>query len=170
MTHDDNCENTWLATPVARHIWETKYRWLKGGKAPEAGIEETWQRVARTAAAAEPAEQDHWEAAFYEVLRGFRFLPGGRILAGAGTERRITLFNCFVMGLIEDDMESIFEALKEGALTMQAAAWATTFPPCVQGTAWPGQPAASLLARYPSCISGTPCALRCCPPVHAVAP
>ncbi|MGB5260447.1 MAG: adenosylcobalamin-dependent ribonucleoside-diphosphate reductase, partial [Gammaproteobacteria bacterium] len=33
---------------------------------------------------------------------------------------RVTLFNCFVMGLIEDDMEGIFEALKEGALTMQA--------------------------------------------------
>ena len=66
------------------------------------------QRVARTAAAVEPAEQDRWEAAFYEVLRGFRFLPGGRILAGAGTARRVTLFNCFVMGLIEDDMESIF--------------------------------------------------------------
>lgn len=120
MTHDDNCENSWLATPVARHIWETKYRWLKEGRIPEAGIEETWQRVARTAAAVESAEQDRWEEAFYEVLCGFRFLPGGRILAGAGTARRVTLFNCFVMGLIEDDMESIFEALKEGALTMQA--------------------------------------------------
>jgi ribonucleoside-diphosphate reductase alpha chain len=112
--------NSWLSTPIARHIWQTKYRWLERGKVPEAGIEETWQRVARTAAAVEPAGQDHWEARFFEILRGFRFLPGGRILAGAGTDRRVTLFNCFVMGLIEDDMESIFEALKEGALTMQA--------------------------------------------------
>jgi ribonucleoside-diphosphate reductase alpha chain len=111
---------SWLTTPIARHIWETKYRWLTAGKVPEAGIEETWQRVARTLAAAEPAAQDRWETAFYAVLRDFRFLPGGRILAGAGTDRRVTLFNCFVMGLIEDDMESIFEALKEGALTMQA--------------------------------------------------
>ena len=93
---------------------------MKGGQALEAGIEETWQRVARTAALVEPAEQDDWEARFVEVLGGFRFLPGGRILAGAGIDRRITLFNCFVMGLIKDDMESIFEALKEGALTMQA--------------------------------------------------
>ena len=93
---------------------------MKGGQALEAGIEETWQRVARTAALVEPAEQDDWEARFFEVLGGFRFLPGGRILAGAGIDRRITLFNCFVMGLIKDDMESIFEALKEGALTMQA--------------------------------------------------
>ncbi|MEN8108186.1 MAG: adenosylcobalamin-dependent ribonucleoside-diphosphate reductase [Pseudomonadota bacterium] len=111
---------SWLTTPIARHIWETKYRWQEGSKVAETGIEETWQRVARTAAAVESAEQDHWEARFSEILCGFRFLPGGRILAGAGTDRRVTLFNCFVMGLIEDDMESIFEALKEGALTMQA--------------------------------------------------
>jgi ribonucleoside-diphosphate reductase alpha chain len=120
MMRDDDSNHAWLTTPIARHIWETKYRWLKGDKVPEASIEESWQRVARTVAAAEPAEQGRWGTAFYEVLRGFRFLPGGRILAGAGTDRRVTLFNCFVMGLIEDDMESIFEALKEGALTMQA--------------------------------------------------
>lgn len=109
-----------LTTPIARHIWETRYRWQTEGKAAEAGIEESWRRVARTAAAAEPAGQDRWEAGFSEILDDFRFLPGGRILAGAGTDHRVTLFNCFVMGLIEDDMEGIFEALKEGALTMQA--------------------------------------------------
>jgi ribonucleoside-diphosphate reductase alpha chain len=48
-----------------------------------------------------------------------RFLPGGRILAGAGTDLDVTLFNCFVMGRIDDSMEGIFDALKEGALTMQ---------------------------------------------------
>ncbi len=52
-------------------------------------------------------------------MRGFRFLPGGRILAGAGTDREVTLLNCFVMGPIDDSMEGIFDALKEGALTMQ---------------------------------------------------
>ena len=49
----------------------------------------------------------------------FRFLPAGRIIAGAGTERRVTLFNCFVMGDIEDDLGSIFPHLREAALTMQ---------------------------------------------------
>ncbi len=33
--------------------------------------------------------------------------------------RNVTLFNCFVMGRIEDDMASIFENVKEAALTMQ---------------------------------------------------
>jgi len=83
-------------------------------------IDDSWQRVAGTAAAVETADQALWEARFLEILQGFRFLPGGRILAGAGTGRRVTLFNCFVMGAIEDDLEHIFEALKEGALTMQA--------------------------------------------------
>src|SRR3546814_12482551 len=51
-------------------------------------------------------------------MEGYRFLPAGRILAGAGTGRTVTLFNCFVMGTIPDSMEGIFESLKEAALTM----------------------------------------------------
>jgi ribonucleoside-diphosphate reductase alpha chain len=113
-------DSPWLATPIARHIWQTKYRWVRGGLVQDQGIEDTWQRVARAAASVEAVDPDAWTAGFYEVLQGFRFLPGGRILAGAGTDRRVTLFNCFVMGLIEDDMEGIFESLKEAALTMQA--------------------------------------------------
>jgi ribonucleoside-diphosphate reductase alpha chain len=113
-------DSPWLATAIARHIWQTKYRWVRGGLVQDQGIEDTWQRVARTAASVEAVDADAWTAGFYEVLQGFRFLPGGRILAGAGTDRRVTLFNCFVMGLIEDDMEGIFESLKEAALTMQA--------------------------------------------------
>jgi ribonucleoside-diphosphate reductase alpha chain len=40
-------------------------------------------------------------------------------LAGTGTERDVTLFYCFVMDAIPDDMNGIFESLKEAALTMQ---------------------------------------------------
>ena len=66
-------EKSWLTTPIARHIWETRYRWMKDGKPLEAGIEQTWQRVARTAALVELAEQDRWEARFFEVLGDFHF-------------------------------------------------------------------------------------------------
>ena len=52
-------------------------------------------------------------------MADFAFLPAGRILAGAGTGRAVTLFNCFVMGRIEDDLSSIFDNVKEAALTMQ---------------------------------------------------
>jgi ribonucleoside-diphosphate reductase alpha chain len=70
-------------------------------------------------AQAEPTQRSGWEQRFCEALQDFRFLPGGRILAGAGMNRRVTLFNCFVMGEIEDSLEGIFTALKEGAMTMQ---------------------------------------------------
>jgi ribonucleoside-diphosphate reductase alpha chain len=103
---------------ISRHIWETKYRFVDPEGRTESGIEDTWRRVAQTVAAAE-RDPVHWARVFYEALSDFRFLPGGRILAGAGTGRRVTLFNCFVMGRIEDSMDGIFEALKEGALTMQ---------------------------------------------------
>jgi len=82
-------------------------------------IEDSWRRIARALAAVEPADHDLWEGRFYDILKGFRFLPGGRIQAGAGTGRNVTLFNCFVMGAIEDSMEGIFRALREGAITMQ---------------------------------------------------
>ncbi|MDZ7596322.1 MAG: adenosylcobalamin-dependent ribonucleoside-diphosphate reductase [Thiobacillus sp.] len=99
---------------ISRHVWTTRYRALG-----EVDIDASWRRVANAIAAAESGEHEQWAGRFYRLLDGFRFLPGGRILAGAGTGQRVTLFNCFVMGEIADDLTSIFEALKEGALTMQ---------------------------------------------------
>ncbi|MBI3432470.1 MAG: adenosylcobalamin-dependent ribonucleoside-diphosphate reductase [Hydrogenophilales bacterium] len=99
---------------ISRHIWETRYR-----AADEADIRASWRRVAQAIALAEASECAQWAERFAALLEDFRFLPGGRILAGAGTGHRVTLFNCFVMGEIADDLEHIFEALKEGALTMQ---------------------------------------------------
>jgi len=106
-------------TPIAEHIWRTRYR-LVTSDAAEAGIEDTWRRVSGALADVETRNRETWEARFYDILSDFRFLPGGRILAGAGSGRRVTLFNCFAMGIVRDHMESIFEGLKEGALTMQA--------------------------------------------------
>lgn len=120
MSVNAPAETSWLATPIARHTWEAKYRWTEGGTPRDSDISATWRRVARHAASAEPVDRQAWEDRFYAILRGFRFLPGGRILAGAGTGRHVTLFNCFVMGPIGDDMEAIFDSLQEGALTMRA--------------------------------------------------
>ncbi len=104
---------------ISQQIWDMKYR-LKGpdGTPVDKTIEETWARVARALAAVE-ADPAAWEPRFLDILRDFRFLPAGRIFAGAGAERRVTLFNCFVMGTIPDDMSGIFEHLREAALTMQ---------------------------------------------------
>jgi len=105
--------------PVSQQIWDMKYR-LKGvdGRPVDKTIAETWRRVAANLAAVEE-DPSHWEQRFFDAMEDFRFLPAGRILSGAGTERDVTLFNCFVMGDIPDDMAGIFEGLKEAALTMQ---------------------------------------------------
>jgi ribonucleoside-diphosphate reductase alpha chain len=104
---------------ISHDVWAAKYRLQDENGPVEKSIEETWQRIARSLVAAESGDRARWEARFEQALADFRFLPGGRIYAGAGTNRRVTLFNCFVMGTIEDAMDGIFDALKEGALTMQ---------------------------------------------------
>jgi len=105
-------------TPLSEHIWKSKYRYTHGPTVSDKDICDTWRRVAGAVAAIEN-QPDVWQPAFYEILAGYRFLPGGRILASAGTSKRVTLFNCFVMGPILDSMDSIFDSLKETALTMQ---------------------------------------------------
>jgi len=106
-------------TGLSRHIWQTKYCYAPEGVAAESDPGESWRRIARALAGAEGGAAGRWEQAFYAALDGFRFLPGGRIQSGAGTGRRVTLYNCFVMGPIEDTIDGIFAALREGALTMQ---------------------------------------------------
>src|SRR3954468_15689989 len=96
-----------------------KYRLKAPDGAPvDRTLEESWWRVARALAAPERDPALHAQA-FYDALKDFQFLPAGRILAGAGAQRTVTLFNCFVMGEIPDDMSGIFEHLREAALTMQ---------------------------------------------------
>lgn len=109
----------YIHTDISQHIWEIKYRYKDKNNVYDSSIEDTWRRVATSLAKIESNNHDYWLQQFFGILEDFKFLPGGRILAGAGTKHRVTLFNCFVMGVISDSMESIFENLKEAALTMQ---------------------------------------------------
>ncbi len=109
---------------ISQQIWDMKYR-LKGpangaiaGEPIDKTIEDTWRRVARAVAVPE-RDPERWAERFYEAMSDFRFLPAGRVVAGAGAGRQVTLFNCFVMGAIPDDMGGIFAHLREAALTMQ---------------------------------------------------
>jgi ribonucleoside-diphosphate reductase alpha chain len=105
--------------PIAEQIWDMKYRLKEADGTPiDTSVEDTWRRIARALAVVEK-DPILWEERFYTALEGFKFLPAGRITAGAGTGRAVTLFNCFVMGTIPDTMSGIFEALREAALTMQ---------------------------------------------------
>ena len=110
---------TRFTAPIAEQIWDMKYRFKQADGTPiDTTVEDSWRRIARALAAVETAPAE-WEPKFYDALSDFKFLPAGRITAGAGTERSVTLFNCFVMGTIPDSMGGIFDMLKEAALTMQ---------------------------------------------------
>ncbi|MFY0662042.1 MAG: adenosylcobalamin-dependent ribonucleoside-diphosphate reductase [Shimia sp.] len=108
-----------FAAPIAEQIWDMKYRFKEADGTPiDQSVEDSWRRIARDLAKVEkdPAK---WEEKFYGALEDFKYLPAGRITAGAGTARNVTLFNCFVMGTVPDSMSGIFDMLKEAALTMQ---------------------------------------------------
>jgi ribonucleoside-diphosphate reductase alpha chain len=108
-----------FSAPIAEAIWDMKYRFKEADGTPiDRTVEDSWRRIARALAEVE-AEPKVWEERFYGALSGFKFLPAGRITAGAGTGRNVTLFNCFVMGTVPDSMGGIFDGLKEAALTMQ---------------------------------------------------
>jgi len=104
---------------IARHVWRTRYRARDGDAFHDHTVDDTWRRVARALGSVERRHRPHWVGRFYDVQRRFRFLPGDRILAGAGTRRAVTLLDCFVMGAIPDSLDGIFAALHEGALTVQ---------------------------------------------------
>jgi ribonucleoside-diphosphate reductase alpha chain len=106
---------------ISRQIWDMKYRLKQPDGTPVDGdIASSWARVALAAARAEaPDNQRKAALQFAAALAGHKFLPAGRILAGAGADRSVTLFNCFVMGAIPDSMDGIFSGLREAALTLQ---------------------------------------------------
>ena len=104
---------------ISQQIWDMKYRFKAAdGTVLDRTIEDSWKRIADALASVED-DPAAWREKFYAALEDFRFLPAGRIVAGAGTARNVTLFNCFVMGTIPDDMSGIFSHLREAALTMQ---------------------------------------------------
>lgn len=105
--------------PISEQIWDMKYRHkAHDGTVYDETVEDTWRRIAASLAFVE-TDPVAWEDVFYEALEDFKFLPAGRITAGAGTERNVTLFNCFVNGTIPDDLQGIFQSLTEAAMTMQ---------------------------------------------------
>ena len=107
-------------SPIAEQMWDMKYRLKEYDGTPvDLTVQDTWGRVA-TALASKEEYPEYWAGEFYDALKDFRFLPAGRINAGAGTGgRNVTLFNCFVMGTLEDSLGGIYDGLKEAVLTLQ---------------------------------------------------
>lgn len=86
----------------------------KEGNALEKTPDEMWRRVAKGIAKQEKkASQKVWEKKFFDIMDDFKFVPGGRILSGAGTDFQVTYFNCFVIPSPKDSREGIIDSLKQ---------------------------------------------------------
>ena len=108
-------DNYYKEDDLGRSVLEMKYL-APGEKNPW----ELWKRQAKALASVEksPELQDKWEAAFLEALRNFKFVPGGRIMHGAGREDiTTTLNNCYVVGIKDDSIKSIYDCVIQEAMT-----------------------------------------------------
>jgi len=84
----------------------------------EKGPMHMWNRVARALASVEK-DKEYWYNRFLDLLFDFRFVPGGRVMHGAGREdarRRPTLSNCYVIPVEEDSLEGIYRCITESAM------------------------------------------------------
>ncbi|WP_151447361.1 adenosylcobalamin-dependent ribonucleoside-diphosphate reductase [Lacisediminimonas profundi] len=112
--------DTEFTQPISEQVWRAKYSLQQPGRRSEHTLAETRSRVALALSAPEAHHRQQWLQSFEQALAGFRFLPGGRIMAGAGAGDDFTLFNCFVTGTMHDSIGGIFSTLAESMLTLQA--------------------------------------------------
>ena len=83
----------------------------------EKSPEDLWHRLAKAMAGLED-KPEVWEDRFYTILHDFRFVPGGRIMHGAGREDiKTTLNNCYVVGIKNDSIDAIYDAIIQEART-----------------------------------------------------
>jgi ribonucleoside-diphosphate reductase alpha chain len=101
-----------MESKMVSDVWRDKYRWKD-----EEDINATFRRVAN--AIYENDRDGGHQIDAYDAMAAGLWIPGGRILAGAGTEKRVTLMNCYVNETVDDSMEGIMHALTNTALTLQ---------------------------------------------------
>lgn len=107
--------------PISEEIWSMKYQLKNPDGTPiDQSVDDTQRRIASALAQNEHEDaRDYWTEKFHSILKDFAFLPAGRITAGAGSNRNVTLSNCFTMDTIQDDLGDIYRNLREAALTMK---------------------------------------------------
>ncbi len=97
-------------------IWSDKYKYTDIDGVQEGHPHTSMRRV--VTGIYKNDTEEHAEMG-YQAMGAGLWMPGGRINAGAGTNKRVTLMNCYVDRTIEDDMAGIADALKDAMLTMQ---------------------------------------------------
>jgi ribonucleoside-diphosphate reductase alpha chain len=108
-----DCRDYYGDNDLAADVVRSKYL------APnEQGPMHMWNRIARALASVE-TDKEYWYNRFLELLFDFRFVPGGRVMHGAGREdarRRPTLSNCYVIPIEDDSLEGIYRCIAESAM------------------------------------------------------
>jgi hypothetical protein len=147
-----------LEEPISLTVWDNKYRYRRDGKVIDQAIEQTWQRVAKAVAYAEKrTERGKWQKAFYQILEGFSFLPGGRILAGAGTTHKVTLSHLILC------QGYLMHCKKAHSLCSKGGEWVMIFLFCALMGRRLKKQAFQLQGLFLLCVFGTRCAAFCCP-------
>ncbi len=102
-------------TGIAEKVFLDRYSLKdKKGTALEKKPEEMWARMAKAVSATEKKpKQKKWEKEFYSILKDFKYVPGGRILSGAGTGFAVSFYNCFVIPSPQDSRGGILETLRQ---------------------------------------------------------
>src|SRR6185369_4543485 len=96
---------------LVAEVWASKYRY-----GDELNPMESFLRVANAIYAKDTDE--HGQQAYDAMVAGL-FMPGGRIIAGAGTGNRVTLMNCYVNRRLDDSLDDIMRGVSDAALTQQ---------------------------------------------------
>ena len=108
-----DCRDYYKDNDLAADVLRSKYL-----SHTEQGPMHMWDRIARALASVEK-DQEYWYNRFLELLFDFRFVPGGRVMHGAGrvdARRRPTLSNCYVIPIEEDSLEGIYRCITESAM------------------------------------------------------
>lgn len=102
-------------TGIAEKVFLDRYSLKdKKGVPMEKKPEEMWMRMAKAVSSVEKkGKQKKWEKDFYSILKDFKYVPGGRILSGAGTGFAVSFYNCFVIPSPQDSRGGILETLRQ---------------------------------------------------------
>ncbi|MEX1052373.1 MAG: ribonucleotide reductase N-terminal alpha domain-containing protein, partial [Patescibacteria group bacterium] len=100
---------------VSKKVFIDRYSMKdKKGNPIEKTPEAMWKRVADAVVSVEKgANKKKWSKLFYESMKDFKYVPGGRILSGAGTGYNVTFYNCFVIPSPQDSRGGIIDTLKQ---------------------------------------------------------
>ena len=118
----------------------------------ERGPLQMWDRIARAISSVEEDEQ-YWYDRFFSLLIGFKFIPGGRVMHGAGRDearRKPTLSNCYVIPIQDDSLEGIYRCLSESAMVFRTGGGVGTDLSVLRPK---GAPVNATVDRSPGCTA-----------------